>query len=284
MSDRAERCPNIEAPHASWYPSMVPMGWRSHFVSCNQHSAALLTVCVLSAPFWLGCLFDLGDVRADAKSNAAPDAGVEASPPWDASVQDANADSDVGALDGCWPASAVELCALAALACGPLETVDNCAQPRVIAACGDCGTTAHCETGACISYVFAWKSSSWSPCSQPCGGGTQSRDVWCERDDGVHVADTACAGAKPATSEACNQDACCSPYCVPHDACGSDGCVGDCGTCVADRSCRNGYCVWEHGNDGSQTCSTICAWGSSTCVDTSTVDCGTKADTTCYCW
>jgi hypothetical protein len=107
-----------------------------------------------------------------------------------------------------------------------------------------------------------------------------------------------CAGEVTPTSESCNsQDddcdgstdengVCCTPSCVPHDACGGDGCGGNCGSCSGDRWCWSGYCVWDHGNNGSETCNTICAWGVSSCVGTSSHSCGTLGvgGIDCYCW
>lgn len=137
-----------------------------------------------------------------------------------------------------------------------------------------------------VVTTYAWKTGGWSACSAPCGGGARTRPVWCEADDGTKVDDSMCSGAKPATSEACNTQPCCTPTCAPRDACGSDGCGGSCGTCDydPDRFCHNGYCVWDHGNDGSVTCNTLCSWGSSQCVDTSTGSCGEKINGECFCW
>jgi hypothetical protein len=45
---------------------------------------------------------------------------------------------------------------------------------------------------------------------QPRGGGVRTREVWCERSDGTKVSDVQCAGAKPASSEGCNAQACCA--------------------------------------------------------------------------
>lgn len=252
--------------------------------------AAWLLGCSIVACGWVGCAFQLdspvdplgGEVTFDAGQDAA--AGAKDA---DAGAKDVDMDSkdvEAGAADGCSAPPETVLCTAAGLACGPLTTVDSCGNVHVVASCGACLPTQDCELGKCAPHTFGWKSSAWTACSKPCDGGTQTRDVWCERDDGKHVADTLCAAPKPETSQGCNTSPCCSPSCVSHDACGSNGCGGDCGTCVTDRTCREGYCVWDHGNNGTATCDTICSWGSSVCVDTSSDSCGVKADTTCYCW
>lgn len=67
-------------------------------------------------------------------------------------------------------------------------------------------------------YTFSWKASSWSACdvpqcsdcaSNPCGYGTMTRTVWCEREDGKKFANSYCsnAGTKFAESQSCERDA-----------------------------------------------------------------------------
>jgi len=54
--------------------------------------------------------------------------------------------------------------------------------------------------------------------------------------------------------------------------------------CNGAGSCVSSCTPWSHGNDGSQTCYTICAWGSSSCTGTSAYNCGTTGiSLTCYC-
>ncbi len=68
---------------------------------------------------------------------------------------------------------------------------------------------------------YAWKTGPWSSCSKTCGGGTQSRSVWCERDNGTKVADSYCTGTVPATSQVCNTQPCCSTApCCKNPCCG----------------------------------------------------------------
>ena len=200
---------------------------------------------------------------------------------------DARHDGAVG-RDGCVAASNQELCVGSAVECGSLNVVDNCGTSRDVLECGPCPDTDYCSATSCVACVFAWQSGGWGLCSADCDGGTQSRSVWCECS-GTSVADEYCpAGSKPATSQSCNTQPCCTPACATHDACGDDGCGVSCGSCTAgDRFCYSDfYCVWDHGNDGSETCNTICAWGSSTCVGTSTNSCSTigVSGIDCYCW
>ncbi|HMR04602.1 MAG TPA: MopE-related protein, partial [Polyangiaceae bacterium] len=125
--------------------------------------------------------------------------------------------------------------------------------------------------GACKADVHVCTARDWGPCS---GEVTPKKEV-CDK------VDNDCDG------KADEGDACCSSSCVSRDACGSDGCGGGCGSCDSDRVCHKGYCVWTHGHNGdpSVSCSTICAWGTSQCVDATTGGCGTKGSQgTCYCW
>jgi len=88
-----------------------------------------------------------------------------------------------------------------------------------------CGASCAPETRSCASgllsgsYQYAscnplancgytWEAGSWGSCSLTCGGGTQTRSVVCRRSDGQTVADSFCGGGKPATSQACNEQAC----------------------------------------------------------------------------
>ncbi len=187
--------------------------------------------------------------------------------------------------DGCVAQSDQELCTLHQTACGALSSFDNCGEWREIAECGPC-VDGHCESGSCVSWIYSWQTDAWSSCSVSCGGGVQTRSVWCERDDGQSVADSFCPPSKPATNQSCNTQACCTSSCVSHDACGDDGCGTSCGSCASDRTCWTGHCIWEHGNNGTETCNTICAWGSSQCVGTSSHSCSTLGvgGIDCYCW
>jgi len=62
-------------------------------------------------------------------------------------------------------------------------------------------------------YNYLWKNSSWGTCSVPCSGGTQTRTVWCERNDGTHVSDSYCIPPKPVASQTCNTQICSGTGC-----------------------------------------------------------------------
>lgn len=64
-------------------------------------------------------------------------------------------------------------------------------------------------------YGFSWELGAWGACSASCGGGVQSRTVRCRRSDGQYYSDSVCTqfvGSKPATSQACNTQACLNCY------------------------------------------------------------------------
>lgn len=81
-----------------------------------------------------------------------------------------------------------------------------------IKSCSKLGTT---SDGTLIcNNTYAWSVGGWSSCSASCGGGTQTREVSCKRDDGVVVAESFCTQPKPAQSQSCNTQACpisCTP-------------------------------------------------------------------------
>lgn len=63
-------------------------------------------------------------------------------------------------------------------------------------------------------FPVSWKVGPWTPCSVSCGGGFQSRSVYCISSDGTGGQEAAeesqCAGlaGKPPTTQACNLQHC----------------------------------------------------------------------------
>ena len=70
--------------------------------------------------------------------------------------------------------------------------------------------------------TYSWKYSSWAACDKQCEG-TQSREVWCEKNDGTNMGDRSdlCTETKPVTSQSgcggCNvgQELCSAGVCLP---------------------------------------------------------------------
>jgi hypothetical protein len=139
------------------------------------------------------------------------------------------------------------------------------------------------------THLYLWRTSSWSGCSNACGPGTETRSVWCEREDGTVVEDSYCGSGKPEESQGCCTPGtaaatCTSGRCgVYPDSCGCDTAV-DCGKCEGGI-CRNGLCCipdtctsggygcgdWGNGCGGIIRCGDC---GSHAyCLDTGTCEC-----------
>lgn len=109
-----------------------------------------------------------------------------------------------GGINQCGSSACVpKTCAQLGVKCG--WTSDQCS---AAIDCGECPASAECADGTCVGFV--WVTGDWSSCSQTCGGGTRTRDVWCERADGQKVDSGLCEGTMPAKAEECNAQPCCT--------------------------------------------------------------------------
>lgn len=72
------------------------------------------------------------------------------------------------------------------------------------------------DAGGCVDPSIwsngTWQVTAWGACSVSCGGGTQTRTVSCVSNGGNALLDSKCPAPKPATSQACNTQAC--PECA----------------------------------------------------------------------
>ena len=115
-----------------------------------------------------------------------------------------------------------------------------------------------CEvSGSCVAVVQGtWQTGSWGSCSGACGtSGTQSRSVSCPSSAG-------CAGARPASTQSCQNAACVTPlgtwsvgaWSSCQGACGTTGVQYRTVTCsssagcsgtqpTSTQSCQNAACV-----------------------------------------
>ncbi|XP_048654884.1 papilin isoform X5 [Marmota marmota marmota] len=100
----------------------------------------------------------------------------------------------------------------------------------------------------------SWKAGPWAPCSASCGGGSQSRSVYCVLSDGAGgqeaAEEAACAGlpGKPSTTQACNLQRCAAWSMEPWGECSVT-----CGAGVRRRS------VTCRGDEGSLLHASACS-------------------------
>uniref|UniRef100_A0A8C5ZLX5 ADAM metallopeptidase with thrombospondin type 1 motif 9 n=1 Tax=Marmota marmota marmota TaxID=9994 RepID=A0A8C5ZLX5_MARMA len=104
-----------------------------------------------------------------------------------------------------------------------------------------------CESGPCPQWAYG----NWGECTKPCGGGSRTRLVACQRSNGERFPDLSCEILdKPPDREQCNTHAC------PQDAAWSTGAWSSCSvSCGRGHKQRNVYCMAK---DGSQLESDYC--------------------------
>jgi hypothetical protein len=108
------------------------------------------------------------------------------------------------AVDGGWSTwSAWSICSVT---CGGgtqtrTRVCNNPAPSNGGATCsGSASESQVCSTQACVYY---WRTGSWTACPTSCGG-SHSGTVYCQRSDGVTVADSFCTGTKPSGTASCS--------------------------------------------------------------------------------
>lgn len=106
------------------------------------------------------------------------------------------------------------------------------------------------------SQTYAWVGSSWSSCSQLCGGGQQIRTVNCHSNTSAVVSESLCSGPKPAEMQSCNTQACTSYMWIQS---GFGPCSASCGggTQTQTVSCKdnNGNVVTDATCSGTRPAS-----------------------------
>ncbi|GAB5572999.1 papilin isoform X4 [Prionailurus iriomotensis] len=128
------------------------------------------------------------------------------------------------------------------------STLTTCASPS----CGRLTTAPAALTP--VRRPSGWKTGPWSPCSASCGGGSQSRSVYCVLSDGAGVQEATeeaeCAGlpGKPPTMRPCNLQRCASWSAEPWGECSVS-----CGAGIRKRS------VTCRGDEGSLLQATACS-------------------------
>lgn len=127
-----------------------------------------------------------------------------------------------------------------------------------------------CNTDSCPAYIF--RTSAWSVCTKTCGGGTSSRNVYCE-DLGTStlVSDDACllqgvaeSSVKPDESRSCNTLPCLGEGGVSWvvdsiNPCGQDGELCG-GTATRSITCRCGTVLLLSNHPSTTNVLHHCTW------------------------
>lgn len=84
----------------------------------------------------------------------------------------------------------------------------------------------------------AWQVGPWGACSEPCGGGVQTRDVYCiDQDSGDIIADSWCGGDTPSYSWQIGDWSTCSAPCGGGTQTRSVVCADSTGALYPDSTC-----------------------------------------------
>ena len=128
----------------------------------------------------------------------------------------------------------------------------------------DCNGTID-DGDVCTVHEYAWVTGVWGACSELCGGGTQARSVQCVDEAQQVVADTFCTTVRPADTQSCNTQPCCSTGTMTSGR----RCAGttsdiiawvqshygdDSGSAANQDACRADCTAWASGQSYQQWC------------------------------
>lgn len=141
--------------------------------------------------------------------------------------------------------------------------------------CGNHGQWNVTENTCRPAETYEWRVGAWDNCSASCGGGIQSRGVWCYTGSGVHTGNDDVSGPcgynKPEWQQACNTQAC-APTCpqateTDHPACPPN----QSGSITRTRTVNQGNQCGNH--SGWTETQNTCNWTCSQSSESETVAC-----------
>lgn len=153
-----------------------------------------------------------------------------------------------------WSIGSFNMCSVPCGGGSQTRTVECRRQDNVVVPDSNCSTpkpspTQSCNSNSCSSS-YAWNAGPWGECSLTCGGGTRSRSVICQMNNGTTVSDSSCsAGSKPVSSQACNVDSCGSTS--------YDWQVGTPGSCDCNTQTKTRSVLCKR-NDGATAVDSLC--------------------------
>ncbi|MDE2020289.1 MAG: thrombospondin type-1 domain-containing protein [Patescibacteria group bacterium] len=110
-----------------------------------------------------------------------------------------------------------------------------------------------------VPVTYVWQTGSYSSCSVSCGGGTQTRNVWCQDSNGNTVSNSYCSGTAPTSIQTCNTQPCIT-YSWQAGAWGS--CSVPCGGGTQNRP------VWCQDSNGNTVSNSYCSGTAPTSIQT----------------
>jgi hypothetical protein len=151
-------------------------------------------------------------------------------------------DNGCGGICGTCPAG--WLCEKGFCQCQPSCQSKECGDDGCGGSCGTCtGAGEQCVAGECVLSCVpvngGWSDYVWSPCSETCGGGTQTGTRYCN-SPAPSCGGAPCAGSNSMV-QACNTQPCCTPVNGGWSAYACGSCTKQCGggQRICTRECNN---------------------------------------------